>query len=1132
MLKTIWKASRRRPGNIIRFRDGRPRRFATLILLCASAASAVGVVAGASHRIPASASSGTLDSDPAAISQALDQLPFRLIGPSSPAGRVWQVVGVPPKDGRGITTTFYVCTAGGGVWKSTDAGTTLKPIFNNEASGSCGAVAVAPSDPDQVWVGTGEPSSTGITSMGHGVFHSMNGGQSWQTAGLDDTEEISAIVIDPANPNVVYVAALGHLWGRNPQRGIFKTADGGKSWMRVLFVDDATGFSDLAMDPHDSQTLYAAAWQRIRWGAGDMTEFGPGSGIFKTTDGGGTWVRLSNGLPTACNYSPPRPLGEKHEARGDAATNNAGGKRESNQESAAAGSKTDRAEERDEAGEKERAEDQSKNGNEERIQADEETARAQLKQEEKDIRAALPPAGQSCMGKITIAIAPNNSKIVYAAILTGQQRRLPEWMTDQNAVQRTSMDGGTFRSDDAGAHWRRVGSAMTSYYHDRITADPSDDHRVWMPVFALLRSQDGAETFSSQNMDNVHNDLHTIWVDPLDPDHMILGGDGGVYSTFNAGRSWMQHVLPIAQFYKVAVDDQEPYWVYGGMQDTAHWAGPSRTYDKEGITSYDWYKLRHIGDGMSIAPDPHDPNILYMVSELGNTARLDQRTWTRHELQPPDSMAAKLGLHPFRWDWNSPLLILFGGSPDGSSQTLGQPSDEAAKSGAAVRNAAHGAAVGSGASTTFLLGANYVFRCKVPLHMPLTPDSYGEKYCRVISPDLSAQQTKMPHGFRDGYHSFGALSVLAQSPVDARVLWAGADDGPLWVSRDNGANWTKAGAAAGAPPAAPGQTQPTLMVDRMPQDAVVAHIEASRSDAGAAYAVLDRHTLDDSRPYIYYTHNFGTTWSDVTGDLPKYGPAYVIREDPKNSQVLYAGTEFGLYVSLNQGSHWTRWSTDLPMAPVRTLAIQPRDRELVAGTFGRGIYIADIGPMPQLAAALRSKTALLFDAGSAIAFHMRYTYGTNVEQLNGDMFFRAPNPPYGAPLYYYLSRPYLSGVRLNITDAQGKFVRSLLEPSTPGFHAVHWDLDWQLQILMGKLKYRTTTERMEHPEIQDDELKFTYDERLARRLVPAGAYYVTLQANDAPGASPDKLPPPLAPPVIVRVKDEDPATSRVGSIRK
>jgi photosystem II stability/assembly factor-like uncharacterized protein len=1090
---------------MFRFSCRRQPHFIALILFCANVLSAVGMVAAASDQNSAPAKKvgavAVSDPDPAAISQALNQLPFRLIGPASPAGRVWQVVGVPPKDGRGITTTFYVCTAGGGVWRSTDAGTTLKPIFNNETTGSCGAVAVAPSDPEQVWVGTGEPSSTGITSLGRGVFRSMNAGQSWETMGLEDTEEISAIVIDPSNPKVVYVAALGHLYGHNAQRGVFKTIDSGKTWTNVLFVDDVTGFSDLVMDPHDSQTLYAAAWQRIRWGASDMTEFGPGSGIFKTTDGGANWTRLTDGLPTDCKYSPPRLVGEEHKSREHSKSNNPAGEQQDNAKNDTQEGQEGK-EDHEEGDKKEGSKGQTENREKQRIEAAEVAARRQLAQQEEAYRAALPPSGQSCMGKITLAIATNNSKVVYAAILTGQQRRLPDWMTDQNAVQRTSQEGGVFRSDDAGAHWRRVGSAMTSYYYDRIVSDPSDENRVWMPVFDLLRSQDGGQTFSVQNMDNVHKDLHTIWIDPLDPNHQILGGDGGVYSTFNGGRTWMQHVLPVAQFYKVAVDDQEPYWVYGGMQDTSHWAGPSRTYDNEGITSYDWYKLRHIGDGMSIAPDPHDPNILYLVSELGNTARLDQRTWTRDELQPPDSMAQELGLQPFRWDWNSPFLILSGG-----------------------------ASAGKEASTTILLGANYIFRCVIPIRMPPIPDSYGEKFCRVISPDLSAQQTKMPHGFRDGYHSFGALSALAQSPVDLRVLWAGADDGPIWVTRDNGAHWTQCNSAVGAPPAAPGQMRP-ITAGHMPQDAIVAHIEGSRSGAGAAYVALDRHARNDLHPYIYYTRNFGRTWAEVTGDLPKDGPVYVLREDPKNPQVLYAGTEFGLYVSLNQGHHWTRWNTDLPMTPIRTLAIQPRDRELVIGTFGRGIYIGDIGPMPQLSAALASKTAFLFDSGSAVAFHTRYTYGTDIEQINGDMFFRTPNPPYGAPFYYYLSRPYRSGVRLNITDAHGKFVRSLLAPSTPGFHVLHWDLDWQLQILMEKLKYRSTAERIEHPEIQDEELKFTYDERLARRLVPAGVYHVTLYPNDSPEASLDKLPPPLAPPANIWVKDENPATSRVGSIRK
>src|SRR5690242_636106 len=336
---------------------------------------------------------------PANISgEAINAVPFRMIGPASPAGRVWHITGVPQQP-----KTFYVCTADGGVWKTTNFGTTMVPIFNDQPAASCGPIAVGASDPNVVWVGTGEPASTRANSLGRGVFKSADGGKTWQAAGLEDTEEIGAIVIDPRNPQTVYVGAMGHLWGRSIDRGVFKTTDGGKTWSKVLFVNDTTGAIDLKMDPKNPDVLYAGMWQRIRWGDGDMTESGPGSGIYKSTDAGAHWTRLTDGLPT------------------------------------------------------------------------------------------------EAMGKVTIAVAQNNSQIVYAAILTGEP--LPS--LGGPGGKRTSDQGGVFRSEDGGAHWQRVNPIMTSYYYDVIVADPKDDNRVWMPVFELMRSDDGGRTWVKHNMKHV-----------------------------------------------------------------------------------------------------------------------------------------------------------------------------------------------------------------------------------------------------------------------------------------------------------------------------------------------------------------------------------------------------------------------------------------------------------------------------------------------------------------------------------------------------------------------------------------------------------------------------------------------------
>ncbi len=842
-------------------------------------------------------------------SNLLSEFKWRLIGPSSPAGRVWQVVG-----DENDPKTFYVCTAGGGLWKSTDNGTTLLPIFDNQTSASTGAVAIARANSNLVWVGTGEPANTRANSWGDGVYKSLDGGKTWSHKGLEESRQISAIVIHPTKPDTVYVAAMGYEWGRNSERGIFKTVDGGKNWSKVLFINDTTGFIDLQADPKNPDVLYAAAWQRFRFGGGDMAESGPESGLYKTIDGGKKWIRLTNGLP---------------------------------------------------------------------------------KEE---------------MGKITVAVARNNSNIVYAAILTGEPAL---------AGKRTVDTGGVFRSTDGGKSWQRMNPTMTSYYYDRINVDPGDDNRIWMPVFDLMVSTDGGKTLVKSNIKHVHNDEHGIWIDPRDPQHLILGGDGGVNISYNRGATWQQAVLPIGQFYEVAVDNQDPYYVYGGMQDTGHWLGPSQTYDNEGITNHDWIKLRFNGDGMSIHPDEEDPNVIYMVQEFGNFSRLDLRTWDRKELLPNADEAKKRGLHPFRYDWTPPMII-------------SQHDHE-----------------------VLYLGSNYLFKFT----------KRGEKW-EVVSPDLTAQQDKELKGSKkdySGYHSYGALFSIAESPLDSKVVWTGADDGPIYVTRNGGSTWTNVteNLPAGAP-----------------TYAVVGEIEASRFEKGTAYVAYDAHTREDHKPYLYVTNDYGKTWTDITGDLPHGGSSYVIREDPINPNLLFVGTEFGVYLTIDRGRHWVQLKNNLPTVGVRAMAIQARDHDLVVGTFGRAIWITDIAPFEQMSARVLEQPAHLFEVKPGTLFKTRYTYGATIEELNGDMFFRADNPPYGTTITYYLRENAGQDVTLIIKDKSGKTVRSLTGPGTAGLHRVLWDL-----------------KRAE--KVTDDEAKRagveTLSERDALGWVLPGEYSVTLQ---------------------------------------
>ena len=867
---------------------------------------------------------------------ALNSVPFRLIGPASPAGRVWHITGVPQQP-----KTFYLCSADGGPWKTTNFGTTVEPLWNNTPAASCGPIAVAPSDPNIVWVGSGEPASTRANSLGHGVFKSTDAGKTWQRMGLEDTEETTAIVIDPRNAQVVYVAALGHLWGANNERGIYKTTDGGKTWTKSLFVDEKTGFSDLVMDAKNPETLYAAAWQRMRWGDGDMTESGPGGGIYKSTDAGAHWTRLTRGLPEP-----------------------------------------------------------------------------------------------GSMAKITLAVAQNNTNIVYAAILTGE----PGGSIGGAGGGRSVMSGGIFRSDDGGANWTRVNPMMTSYYYDRIVVDPKDDNRVWMPVFELMRSDDGGKTWVKHNMKHVHDDLHALWLDPKDPANMALGGDGGLNVSLDGGATWIQSVLPIAQFYEVDVDNQDPYYVYGGMQDTGHWSGPSRTYDNEGITNHDWIKLRFNGDGMAVHPDPRDANVIFMVNEFGNFSRLDLRSWTRTELQPQQKDNPDWAkLHGFRWDWTPPM-ILSSENPD-----------------------------------TIYIGANYVFRCQVS--QGTANPGYGDHKCDVVSPDLTRQQEREKlTGAKDSYHSYGALFSLAQSPKDFNVLWAGSDDGWIHVSKDAGKTWTRVDQNICAIQSAKDNMCPA-------EWAVVSRIEPSITNAAVAYVVLDRHTLDDKRPYIFMTSDFGATWYNISSNLPEYGPAYIVREDPSNPALLFAGTEFGLYVTFNGGASWTRWQSNLPMSAVRSMVIQARDKELVVGTFGRAIWIADIAPLEQMAEA-NGKPAYLFQPKDAVAYNVRYTYGATIEELNGDLFFRGENPPYGTAIYYNLAEAIPGGALITISNPRNKVIRRIQAPGTPGVHSIQWDLETEASKAAKPAVDPVTGDPLE-----------TLSEQQAKRRVEPGKYLVTLYAG-------------------------------------
>jgi photosystem II stability/assembly factor-like uncharacterized protein len=767
---------------------------------------------------------------------------------------------------EGRPAILYVATASGGLWKTTNNGTTWAPVFDREATVSLGAVAVAPSNPDVVWVGTGEANPRNSVAWGNGVYKSTDGGKTWKHAGLDDTRHIGRVIIHPTNPDIVYIAALGHVWGPNEERGLYKTADGGKTWQRVKYLDADTGFIDLAMDPGDPDTLYAAAYRvrRDAFSGGNPAEqFGPLAGLYKTTDGGKSWTRLTKGLPD-------RPL-----------------------------------------------------------------------------------------GRCGLAVSRKDPRVLYAVAQTDKTllQRDTEWGQPAKA-NADPATGGVFRSEDRGETWVKVNDLCPRpFYFSQVRIDPRDDRRLYVLGVTLHVSGDGGKTFTD-GAPGVHSDLHAMWIDPKDPEHMVAGSDGGVHFTYDRGRNW-EHPknLPIGQFYAVAVDQSRPYWVYGGLQDNGTWGGPSATRNVDGITPANWFRVLGM-DGFCCAVDPADVNVVYAEGQYGELRRVNVGTGEATNIRPRPAP----GQPEYRFNWNTPFLL-----------------------------APHNPAV-------VYYGGNVLFRSR----------DRGDHW-DVISPDLT---------LGGGPNTAHTISAIAESPLKPGLLWVGTDDGRVRLSRNGGRDWADA----------------SDNVHGVARERHVSRVIASSFAEGMAYLAIDRHRNDDRRPYLFRTTDYGATWKPLMRDLPPDGPVYVVRESSRNADLLFAGTEFGLFVSLDGGGHWSRYG-GLPTVAVHDLVIHPRERELVLGTHGRSIYVMDVAPLEQMTTAVRAAPAHLFDVKPATLFRYRGSHG-----LDGAKVYAAPNPAFGAVLFYHLATKADGPVRVTIADARGRGIVELKGPPAAGLHRLVWSL--------------------------------------------------------------------------------------------
>lgn len=803
----------------------------------------------------------------------LRNLALRAIGPAVMGGRIDDVAVVEDRP-----STIYIGAATGGVWKTTNNGTTWTPIFDDQGVSSIGDIAIAPSNSDIVWVGTGEPNNRQSSTYGDGIYKSLDGGKTWAHMGLLESEHIGRIVIDPGDSKVVYVAAQGHLWGANKERGLFKTTDAGATWTNMLAIDEDTGVTDVAMAANNSQVLYAASYQRRRtaWG---FSGGGPTGGIHKTTDGGKTWTKLAGGLPSGI------------------------------------------------------------------------------------------------VGRIGLDACRSRPNVVYAIV-----------------EHKTA--GGVYRSGDAGLTWQRMNELNNRpVYYSQIRCDPNNDQRVYVLGAPFYMSNDGGKTFvdpgtgqpgANRAMGSifdtgVHSDFHALWVDPHNSEHLILGGDGGLYVSYDHSISW-DHVdnIPLGEFYAIGLDMRKPYYVYGGMQDTHSWGGPSATRYHAGIGPGEWSQLDS-NDGQYHQVDPTDPFTIYSGNTNGSLIRFDARTGDRKRISP----RSLPGEPRYRFNWTSPLAI----SPHDSKKLY--------------------------------LGGNRLFISIDRGNTWTSTQDLTKAEDRDKFPIMGVLPSPEMLSRHDGIAAWGTITAFAESPVTRGVLWVGTEDGNVQLSKDGGKTWTN-------------------VVDHfpdLPERSYVSRIALSHAQPATAYVAFDRHRSNDLAPYLYRTTDSGETWMAIRQNLPKMGWVNVVTEHPKNSKVLFVGTQTGAFVSIDGGGQWRRLP-HLPTVPVTDLAIHPRDNDLVIATHGRSLYVLDdVTPISGLTEQVLTSDAHLFPVRPATLL-----MPWKNESYTAQRVFWGENPPRGAFIAYYLKTALPAGAKISIVDAQGKLVRELQGTADAGLNRVVWDL--------------------------------------------------------------------------------------------
>ena len=767
-------------------------------------------------------------------SQPLDEisvsgLKWRSVGPALTSGRISDIAVNPDNQFE-----YYVAVSSGGVWKTTNAGLEYTPVFDGEGSYSIGCVTIDPNNSNVVWVGSGENNNQRSVAYGDGIYKSNDGGKSWKNMGLKNSEHIGKIIVHPNNSDVVYVAAIGPLWNKGGDRGLYMTKDGGKTWSNILSVDEHTGVNDIVMDPRNPDIIYASTHQRRRH-VYTYVGGGPGSGLYKTTNGGSSWNKINKGLP--------------------------------------------------------------------KVE----------------------------MGRIGLTISPADPEVIYAIVEASEKK------------------GGFYKSINRGASWEKQSSRVTSgNYYQEIIADPVDVNTVYSMDTWMHVTHDGGKTFKNVGEDFKHVDNHSMWINPENNKHWLVGCDGGIYETFDAANNWdFKENLAVTQFYKVAVDNDSPFYnIYGGTQDNFSLGGPSRVNTAHGITNQDWF-ITHGGDGFESQVDPENPNIVYAQSQYGWLVRYDKKSGEEVGIKP----IARKGELDYIWNWDAPLAV--------SHHKTGR----------------------------LYFAANKVFKS----------DDYGNSW-EVISEDLSRQIDRNKLKVYDRVISidavekngstspYGTIVALSESSIDPDFIAIGTDDGLIQITEDGGKTWRKIDNISGAP-----------------DQSYVNSVYLSQHDSNLMYAAFNHHKYGDFTPYVFKSEDRGNSWKSISNNLPKRGSVYSIEEDHVDKSLIFCGTEFGVFFSPNKGERWKKLGNGLPTIAVRDIAIQRRENDLVLGTFGRGFYVMDdYSALRNIENSNIEVKAEIYPIREALMWEKSMPLGLPGKAFQGDNFYSADNlDPVAMVTYYY-----------------------------------------------------------------------------------------------------------------------------------